>query len=110
MGASRVRITNTALVAANKVRCITGVTGSGNDKHSTRWPIPIRVLIKLGAEFTPGTLRRAPFLQQVLLSAASVTAALNVTFDGHRLGEWPLRSASGVPVQFLAISGVNVGF
>ncbi|MFG6341349.1 MAG: hypothetical protein K1V70_04235, partial [Alistipes sp.] len=94
----------------NKGSVHTGVTGSGNDKHSYTVAYTNTSTIKLGAEFTPGRYDVRHFFNRCSYRAGFRYGSFNQTFDGHRLGEWAVTVGVGVPVQFLAISGVNVGF
>lgn len=87
----------------------TGVTGTGDDRHSYEVAYTNTSTIKLGAEFTPGRYDVRHFFNRCSYRAGFRYGTFNQTFDGHRLGEWAVTAGVGIPVQFLAVSGINVG-
>ena len=93
----------------NKGVVHTGVTGTGDDRHSYEVAYTNTSTIKLGAEFTPGRYDVRRFLNRWSYRAGFRYGGFQQTFDGHALNEWAVTAGVGVPVQFLAVSGINVG-
>ena len=87
----------------------TGVSGTGaNNSYEVAYTNTHT--IKLGAELTPSRYDVRHFLNRCSYRAGFRYGSFNQTFNGHALGEWAVTAGVGVPVQFLAVSGINVGF
>lgn len=93
----------------NKGSVQTGVTGTGSNQHAYTVAYTNTSTIKLGAEFTPGRYDVRRFLKRCSYRAGFRYGRFNQTFDGHALGEWAVTAGVGVPVQFLSVSGINIG-
>ncbi len=94
----------------NKGSVQTGLSGTGADRHSYKVAYTNTSTVKLGVEYTPGRYDVRHFLSRCSYRAGFRYGSFNQTFDGHRLGEWAVTAGIGVPVQFLSVSGINIGF
>ncbi len=94
----------------NKGSVHTGLSGTGDDRHSYEVAYTNTSTVKLGVEYTPGRYDVRHFLSRCSYRAGFRYGSFNQTFDSHRLGEWAVTAGVGVPVRFLSVSGINVGF
>ena len=93
----------------NSRKVQTGVTGTGINSSYTVAYTDTHT-IKAGVEFTPARYDVRRFLNRWSYRAGLRYGSFNQTFNNHRLSEWAVTAGFGVPVQFLAVSGINVGF
>lgn len=93
----------------NTGRVHTGVSGSGAASHAYEVAYTDTHTVKLGAEFTPSRYDVRHFFNRCSYRAGLRYGTFHQTFDGKALGEWAVTAGIGIPVQFLSVSGINVG-
>ena len=88
----------------------TGLTQTDAGVHAYEVSYTNTNTIKLGVEYTPSRYDVRHFLNRCSYRFGFRTGGFNQTFDGHQLNEWAVTAGVGIPVQFLAVSGFNIGF
>lgn len=94
----------------NKGTAFTGVTGSGDDRTAYEVAYTNTSTVKIGVEFTPSRYDVRHFLKRWSYRAGFRYGNYNQSFNGDRLSQYAVTAGVGVPVKFLAISAVDVGF
>ncbi|MDE5622830.1 MAG: outer membrane protein transport protein, partial [Alistipes sp.] len=94
----------------NKGTALTGVTGSGDDRTAYEVAYTNTSTVKIGVEFTPSRYDVRHFLKRWSYRAGFRYGNYNQSFNGDRLSQYAVTAGEGVPVKFLAISAVDVGF
>lgn len=86
----------------------TGVSGS--DQTSFTVAYANTSTVKFGVEYTPNRYDVRRFLKRWSYRAGFRYGDYNQTYNGHRLSQYAVTVGVGVPVKFLSISGIDVGF
>lgn len=66
--------------------------------------------VKLGVEFTPSRYDVRNLFKRWSYRAGFRYGNYNQTYNGNKLAEYAVTAGVGIPVKFLSISGVDVGF
>lgn len=66
--------------------------------------------IKAGVEFTPSRSDIRHFFKRWSYRAGFRYGTYNQSYDGHKLSQYAATVGVGIPVKFLAISAIDVGF
>lgn len=94
----------------NKGSVFTGVTGSGADRTSYEVAYANTSTVKVGVEFTPARYDVRHFFKRWSYRAGFRYGNYHQTFDNRKLSQYAVTAGVGVPVKFLAISAVDIGF
>lgn len=90
---------------------ITEQTGvSGPDKTSYKVAYTNTSTVKFGVEYTPSRYDVRRFLKRWSYRAGVRYGTFNQTYNGNKLSEYAVTLGIGIPVGFMTISGVDVGF
>ncbi|MEG1700724.1 MAG: hypothetical protein RRY33_03540 [Alistipes sp.] len=92
----------------NKSSEFTGVSGA--DASSFEVAYTNTSTVKIGVEFTPSRYDIRRMLKRWSYRAGVRYGNYNQTYDGHHLGQYAVTLGVGVPVKFLAVSAIDVGF
>lgn len=86
----------------------TGLSGSAGNSFEVAYTNTST--IKAGVEYVPNRYDVRSFLKRWSYRAGFRYGTHNQSFGGHKLSQYAVTLGLGIPVKFLAVSGVDVGF